>query len=615
MPAPYVAIDTETTGLRPFHGDVPFAWAASFPDRTIWGTDWDGHIRDICEDPNLDKVFANAKFDIHMLRRRGIEVRGRLHDVRIYGHLLNGRDAQMGLGLDFLAKKYLRDEEQKVTTEVEEFFASIGLSKSEWDFQRLPRELLERRVTGDAKITRRLHEKLYATVNQYFPWLLDTEEQLIRVVVEMESRGILVDSEEIELQIDHFETVKEQMTDFCAAALGEEWINLNSPSELKRLLTEVKIYDQITKMTKPAKNRKSKKPFIPQRSTDSDALKDLHHPVAWHILVYRAAAKMINPFLDTAATQNVDNVLHANFNQCGTVSGRFSCSGPNLQNIPTEGDRRPSYTEAEAEEALEATGVQFAPHIKRIFKVRPGYVHVHMDKKQAEMVVLCHCARDKKMQDIFLRGESIHDGICHLLFGEMTKGLKQRSKAVTFGYIYGASPQVTARKAGSTFSEAVALRGRYATTFPNLPEWQRRLRLDIRQQGYILSDHGRRHYLLESEDYMAVNRICQSMVGDEIKRRMVVLDGYFKTERIDARCLLNIHDDLAIEMAIDTLHHLPTMHRLMEETAIPFFAPLRSSVDITYTRWSDLKEIDNPQDVSCIPTYERFLELISDHSH
>lgn len=258
--------------------------------------------------------------------------------------------------------------------------------------------------------------------------------------------------------------------------------------------------------------------------------------------------------------------------------------------------------EDEAAEALEMTGHNFAPHIKRIFRVRKGYCHVHSDKKQAEMVALAHYTRDDKMRDIFLSGRSIHDGICMELFGEITKGLKQRSKAVTFGYQFGAGVDVLAKKAGIPVSEGYALKTKYQQVFPSLAKWKKELEQIVREQGYIVTDHGRRHYLQKTEGYMAVNRMCQGTIADEVKSRMVALGEWIDSEKIDATIILNIHDDLATELPLhEREKRIPQIHEIMEQTLIPFYVPLPSSLDITYNRWADLKEIKNPKDYSTYP--------------
>lgn len=607
MPDRFCAIDSETTGLYPYAGDYPFAVGLS------WDNGEEEYYRDeglrnprlksIMEDPGVDKIMHNQKFDWKMLNKAGIEPRGRMWDTGILCHLVDGRDAEGGLNLDDCAKKYLPAEFRKVVDEIDTWFNENGHKDTDRKeryrlFQELPDTILRKRVCGDADLTRRLFIRLYPTVAKVFPLLLDMERRLTPVVKRMEDRGILTDANEIQHQMVNFETMVEEVSFFCERVLGREWFNINSPNDQRDLLIQAGIYQYITEETKPNKKRKSLKPFIPKKKLDAWNLQQLHHPVAAMLLVGKMAQKMISPFLTQALEFCVDGVIHANFKQIGTTSGRFSCAEPNLQNIPVEGEHKASYTEDEARELYEMTGYQFAPHIKRIFPVRPGFCHIHSDKKQAEMVALAHYSNSQKMIDAFVRGDSIHDAICKELFNEITKGLKQRSKACTFGYQYGAGLPVLAKKINGTLAEAYRLKQRYAGVFPDLPKWVRILREEIHAKGYVQTDHGRRHYLWKNEDYMAVNRVCQGHVGDEVKGRMVAIGESIENGELrgsGATIVLNIHDDLATEVPLEHAPEVgPILYRLMQETMIPHKCPMPSSMDITFTRWSDLKEIKDP---------------------
>ncbi len=607
LPARFCAIDFETTGLYRYAGDYPFAAAVSFPNgESLYFRDaalYDGRLKSIMEDPELDKVFHNEKFDWGMSNVLGIHPRGKMWDTGVLCHLLDGRDAAGGLNLDMCTRKYLPAQYRKLVDEIHAWFDANGYSgvkdKERYGhFQDLPDDIRRRRVVGDAEITLRLFMRLFPTVQAAFPLLLDLERRLTPAVKAMEDRGILADSEEIELQRVHFTQIVDEVSFFAERVLGREWFNINSPVDQRDLLIQAGIYDQILEVTKPAKNRKSTKPFVPKKKMDAWNLQQLHHPVAAMLLVGKMAQKMISPFLSQALEFLVDGVLHANFNQIGTVSGRFSCAEPNLQNIPVEGEYKASYTEEEARELFEMTGYQFAPHIKRIFPVRPGFCHIHADKKQAEMVALAHYSKSQKMIDAFIRGESIHNVICQELFGQITKGLKQRSKACTFGYQYGAGLPPLAKKINGTIAEAGRLKQRYAMVFPDLPRWIRELTQEIRTRGYVQTDHGRRHYLWANEDYMAVNRVCQGHIGDEVKGRMVAIYEAAQTGPLKGAgvtTVLNIHDDLANEVPIENAPEVgPILYKIMQETLIEHRCPMPSSMDITFKRWSDLKEIDDP---------------------
>lgn len=606
-----VAIDTETTGINPWRGDRMFSAAAAFPSgrRLFWYRDFAG-LKDLLEDESVDKVFHNAKFDLRMLEFSGFTVKGKVWDTMIFGHLLDGRDAGSGLSLDNMSRKYLPMQYRKVTQEVNEFFQGIAnaeskklgkqaakrnsdFNKSIVDFSKLPKDLLKRRVVGDADLTLRLFNRMYDTVRQTFPLLLDQEHKLLMVVKRMEDRGIQVDIEEIHRQKVEYDLIVDDVLDFFETYTGKEGFNLNSRADQERVLDMAGLLDCIDERTDPSKTFPNGQPKLNDYN-----LRNLHHPVAHMLLMGKAAAKMRDTFLSQAEGCQTDGVLHPNFNQLGTTTGRFSCSNPNLQNIPIEGDRRTAYTESEAEESFDMTGIEYAPHIKRLFVVRPGYAHIHSDKKQAEMVMLAHYTNSKSMREIFETGESIHDGLCRLLYGEWTKGLKTRTKAVVFGYQYGASLATIAKKIGSDLAEARRARNRLAQVIPDLPRWRRLLEDLVQEQGFVQTIHGRRHYLSGSESYKAVNRMCQGSVGDEIKSRMVALDDMIRAEGVDACLLLNIHDDIGTEIAEGDVERIgPKIVDIMNEsTPLGFTLPLAADANITFSRWADLMDVEDEKD-------------------
>lgn len=590
----FVSIDTETTGLSVWRGDRMFCTSAWFPDGTkrYWRGEFSG-LRDLLLDPSIDKVFANAKFDMRMLEHSGFEIKGKIWDIMIFAHLLDGRMAETGLSLEAIAMRYLPAGFRKQKDEINAFFTKLGLNpnKDALNFSILPNDLVQRRCESDAEMTGMFFQKAYKTVATVFPFLLNQEHRLLHVVKKMEDRGVKINVEEIERQMEYFNGIVEEVTDWMEHYTHRHYFSLTSRTDQFRVV-EIGGFDDLLWDVDPNTGKT-------RRFLDDYHLRNVHHPAAAMLLVGKAAIKMRDTFLAQMLRLSVNGVLHPSFNQNGTGTGRFSCSEPNLQNIPIEGDRRTAYTEDEANEAVEMTGIRYAPHIKRIFEVRQGYGHLHTDKKQAEMVMVAHYANDPIMKAIFAKGESIHDGLCRALYNEYTKGLKTRTKAVVFGFIYGAGLETLARKIGGTIADAREARHRLERVLPSLPRWKRELIEHIAEKGYATTIHGRRHYVGGADSYKAVNWMCQGSVGDEIKSRMVALDDYFTSNNLDARVLLNIHDDVATEFE-ESLYDkiIPDVHRIMEETPpqLQYNLPLPSSCDVTYTRWADLVEIADPRE-------------------
>jgi DNA polymerase-1 len=586
LPERWIAIDTETTGLNRWRGDRPFCIGVWLPNGTkqfYWRDDME-RMRDTLADPSIDKVFANAKFDLRMLEAAGFVVRGRVWDIFIFAHLLDGRDSN-NISLDFISKKYLPSSMRKITAEIDDWFkANPGANPKDKDFSRLSKDLVEKRCTGDAELTGAFFRKVYSTVAKLFPFLLEQEHRLLLVVKKMEDRGVRIDQSEIERQYDYFNEIVEEVIDWFECYEGRYYFSLTSRTDQLAAVNRAGIADLLID-TDP--DTKKERMFL-----DDYHLRNTHHPVAHMLLVGKAAMKMRDTFLGQMERLATDGVLHPSYNQIGTSTGRFSCSAPNLQNIPIEGDRRTAYTEAEADEMIDMTGINYAPHVKRIFPVRDGYAHMHTDKKQAEMVMLAHYTNDPIMKAIFQRGESIHDGICRMLYGEWTKGLKTRTKAVVFGYQYGAGLPTIAKKIGGTIDDARKAKAKLETTFPSLPRWRRELNERITELGFVQTIHGRRHYIHMSDAYKAVNYMCQGSVGDEIKNRMIAIDDYMTSGGHDGRVVMNIHDDIVTEFPKhEAQKHSIEIARIMNEAGADYRLPLPSSADITYTRWADLHEI------------------------
>lgn len=595
----FVAVDTESTDLHPWRGAKLISAAAAFPsgEEMFWRDSdlYGGGLRRLLNDETIDKVFHNAKHDARILQSAGFKIRGQVWDTMIFAHLLDGRNAGKGLGLGACAVRFLPSDKRKIVDEITKYFDdhNIGEDRRWMSFALLPPDLLKRRNVGDACLTRDIFLRTYKTVALTFPWLLKNEHRLIPVVIKMENRGIVINEEELDAQVDYFNDIYEDCLRFYEGVTGNNSFNIDSPDDQAHLLGTAGLLELIPELTKGGKSGKNKKPKM-----DDWNLRQLHHPVSHMLILGKAAKKMRDTFLIGMLQRSINGVVHANANQLGTNTGRFSYSDPNLQNIPIEGDRRTSYTEDEAREAYEMTEVNYAPHLKRIFYVRPGFAHIHSDKKQAEMFMMGHYANDPKMDAIFAEslrtGKSIHDMICIAMYGEWTKGLKTRTKQVVFGYQYGSGVKTFSKRTGLPMSETLATRARLARTLPGLPRWKRQLDEIVQERGFVITEHGRRHYIRSDASYVAINRMCQGSVADEIKSRMVALNDYFESEIPEATVLLNIHDDLANEVPQEYRHKAAKdIKEIMEETGVPFRLPLPSSLDITYSRWSDLKEIED----------------------
>jgi len=577
-PKNVVAIDLEATGIAPWFGAKMFAASAVFPSGRIlfWRNTYSG-LRSILKDPKLDKVFQNAKYDLRMLEAAGFTIRGRIWDTMVFAHLLN--PAQK-LSLDALAKRYLPKSRHKIVDEINEWFDQNKIKKDDrpYSFAKLPPKLLQERCQSDAAATLLLFLRFYPVVAQNFSRLLGQEHKVLHVSKRMEDRGLLIDLPELQKQKRYLQRVVDDVELWCQAFIGSEDFQITKPADQKYILQKAGIYDHIEELTKTGK-----------KSLRQKSLQALNHPVAQMLALGKQASSLRSTFLGQMERFNVNSVIHPGWNQLGTVTGRFSGSKPNLMNMPEEGGH---WTSEEEQQAIELAGIALAPHIKRVFVCRPGYCMYYSDKEKIEVCMLAHYTGDKVMLDVMRKGLDIHKEMSLRMFGEAKKGLRVRAKITVFGFQYGAGNKLLAKNCKCSLAEAKKYRARLMATCPTLLPWRNGLIQQLYDQGFIITDHGRRHYVPHHKSYMVVNRMCQGTAADEVKSRMVALDDFIERDFPDCRILLNVHDALGIEIPLELAHKvIPTAHNILEETSIPFKLPLRASSELTKTRWANLKKI------------------------
>lgn len=579
LPKKFVAIDTEATGLSPWFGGKMFATSAVFPSGRIlfWRDSFSG-LKSLLKDCNIDKVFQNANFDIRMLEWAGFKVRGNVWDTMILAHLL---DAKQSLALEQLTVRYLPPSRWKVVKEINEWFDAQGIPKKERGdrFIELPKPLLRKRCENDALLTCLLFAKLYPVVAETFPRLLEQEHRLLPTVKRMEDVGIPIDNREVAKQERYLTKVVADVEDWCRAYVGSEDFSIGKRKDKEYLLKKSNLLDAITVKTDKG-----------QLSFSQESLSMLHHPAAQMLALGVQAKQLCSTFLGQVKTYQVNNIIHPNWHQLGTVTGRFSSTKPNVMNIPTEGGHLSS---EEAEEHIELTGIALAPHIERIFTCLPGYCLIYSDKKKIEVCMLAHYTKDPVMLNTIRRGDDIHKEMSIRMFGEATKGLRVRAKVTVFGWQYGAGDAALANNCKCSIEEVRRYRMRLNQTCPRLNAWKNHQIEKLFELGYVQTDHGRRHYLSPNyQSYMVVNRMCQGTAADEVKSRMVAIGEWLNRDYPDASIVVNIHDALGTAIPLELLPKiLPQYHKIMEQTSIPFMLPLAASKEFTSTRWSDLKNV------------------------
>ncbi|HLK86104.1 MAG TPA: DNA polymerase I [Candidatus Binataceae bacterium] len=362
----------------------------------------------------------------------------------------------------------------------------------------------------------------------------DIELPVARILAEMEATGIAVDAEALKTVSADLGAQLARIEQECYRLAGRTF-NLNSPIQLRQVL-----FDDLKLSTKGLKKTKS------GFSTDADALDKLAkvHPLPRQLLEFRAIAKIKSTYSD-ALPQLIDPAtgrIHTSFHQALTATGRLSSTEPNLQNIPTRSEE--------------------GRRIRRAFVAPAGCMMLSADYSQIELRVLAHLSGESTLVDAFRRGEDIHSRTAAEVLGlkqtEVDAEARRLAKVINFGIIYGMGPQRLSEELGISIKEAGDYIKRYFERLPGVHKYLRESLAEARERGWVATMYGRRRYLPElnspqggarnQAERIATNTPLQGTAADLIKLAMIRLDGVIKKQKLGARILLQVHDELLLEV-------------------------------------------------------------------
>jgi len=548
-----ISVDTETTSVRPRWAKlvgVSMAWnndeAWYLPLRAPEGEphlDTDetlAAIKPILEDPAVAKIGQNLKYDMIVLRAAGIRLTGVAMDTMIASYLLEA--GRRNHNLDELAQTYLGHETIKI-------LELIGSGKNQKRMDEVPVRRVADYAGEDAWLPLRLRPILAEKLGEaeLDDLLRSLELPLIDVLADMEYCGIKVDAARLrELSLRYGRRMEELEKEIHREA-GRE-INIASPKQLQALL-----FDELKL---PVVKRTAKT----GPSTDAEVLEELAplHPLPAKILEYRQYAKLKNTYVDALPEMICPETgrVHASFQQAVTATGRLSSSDPNLQNIPVR-----------TEEGREIRSAFVAG--------QEGWCLLAADYSQIELRVLAHFSGDARLAEAFARDEDIHARVAGQVNGvpleDVTPEMRRAAKAVNFGVIYGQSPFGLARALGIEQDEAAKFIDNYFEGYPGIEEFLSRVLADCRKNGYVKTILGRRRAIggvregagrqRNLAERTAVNTVIQGSAADLIKLAMIAIHRRLRTERLSAKMLLQIHDELILEVPTDQFHHLAALVR------------------------------------------------------
>ncbi|HEX7918957.1 MAG TPA: DNA polymerase I, partial [Gemmatimonadales bacterium] len=404
--------------------------------------------------------------------------------------------------------------------------------------------------------------------------LLDELEMpLVPVLVDMEWEGVAIDGPLFARLGNELGRDLQALEAKITAEAGST-VNLNSPKQLGVLLFE-KLQLPILKKTKTG------------ASTDAEVLEqlaDMGHAIPKLILEYREVQKLKSTYVDTlpAEVHPVTHRIHTSYHQTGAATGRLSSNDPNLQNIPVRTPRGET--------------------IRRGFIPREGWSFVVADYSQIELRLLAHFSEDQSFIEAFRAGRDIHRETAALIFGipeaKVDSAQRARAKTINFGTIYGQGPFALSKQLGITQDEAKAFIEAYFARFPGVRGYLDRMVQQARETGYVETLSGRRRYIPEIKDKsfnirsfgerIATNSPLQGSAADLIKRAMILLHDVLAAEGLQARILLQVHDELVIESPPGEVERVSALVKSKMEAAASLRVPLVVEVGVG-DNWFDAK--------------------------
>lgn len=528
-------------------------------------------FRNIFEDEKIQKISYKIKEDYVMLKELDIDTKNLAFDIEIAAYLLNPTTSKYPI--KDLANEYL---ELDMDTYIEKF----GVAKNENTQINLFEEAskqedgLKYELAFYTYSISKLKEVLTSKLQELNQLKLfnDIEMPLTYVLAKMQYEGMYLDKEELIEFGQKLKAQLEELTKEIYELAGEEF-NINSTQQLGNILFE---------KLKLTSSKKTKKGY----STDVDALEKIkkEHPIVEKILEYRGLMKLNSTYVEGILPYINEKTkrIHSYFHQTVTATGRISSTEPNLQNIPTR--------------------FELGKQLRKVFKPKEGYVYIDADYSQIELRVLAHISQDAHMLEAFKNGEDIHKQAAAKVLGkkieDVTKEERSAAKAVNFGIVYGISDFGLAEQLGVSRKEAKNYIEQYLEKYSGIDKFMKDIVEEAKEKGYVETLFNRRRYVpeLKSNNYMvrqfgarvAMNTPIQGTAADIMKIAMVNLNKNLEESAIDAKIILQVHDELILEVAQKDKEQAKKLLKNSMENAVKLTVPLEVEVSEA-TNWYDCK--------------------------
>ncbi|GLP97564.1 DNA polymerase I [Paraferrimonas sedimenticola] len=572
--AELIAVDTETTSIDymqaklvglsfaveageaaylPLAHDYPGAPAQLDFDQAL------AQLKPLLEDADKAKVGQNLKYDMSVLARHGIELKGVAYDTMLESYVFNSVASRHNM--DDLALKYLGHKTIS-------FESIAGKGAKQLTFNQIALEQAGPYAAEDADITLRLHQKLWPQIEKEAGLKRVFEElelPLLSILSKVERHGVLIDSLMLSSQSQEMAQTLDSLQQQAYEIAGETF-NLSSTKQLQQIFFEKLGYPILKKTPKGAP------------STAEEVLVELalDYPLPKIILEHRSLSKLKSTYTDKLPlmVHGETGRVHTSYHQAVAATGRLSSTDPNLQNIPirTEMGRR----------------------IRHAFVAPEGHKIMAADYSQVELRIMAHLSQDKGLLDAFAQGKDIHRATAAEVFGvafdEVTSEQRRRAKAVNFGLIYGMSAFGLARQLDIPRYEAQQYIDTYFERYPGVQDYMERTRKKAAEDGYVETLFGRRLYLPEinarngmrrqAAERAAINAPMQGTAADIIKRAMIQVQGWIDSLDDDSiSIIMQVHDELVFEVREEKLQEYTAKVTEIMADAADLDVPLLADAD------------------------------------
>jgi DNA polymerase-1 len=571
--APVFAFDTETTSLDYMSARivgvsfaievgeaayVPFAHDYMDAPPQLSEEEVLGALKPLLEDEGKGKIGQNLKYDGHVLANHNIHLRGISQDTMLESYVL---DSTKRHNMDDMALRLL----DRTTIHFEDI---AGKGVKQLTFNQIDLNEAGPYAAEDADITLQIHQKLHTQLIEE-PQLKSVYEEielpLLPVLINIERNGVKIDVAMLQQQSEQLAQRLKQLEQQAYDEAGETF-NLASPKQLGAILFE--------KLKIPAK----KKTKTGQYSTAEEVLVELavEYELPKILLQHRSVSKLKSTYTDKLPLQVDEKTgrVHTSYNQTVAATGRLSSTDPNLQNIPVRSEE--------------------GRRIRQAFIAPEGYKLLAADYSQVELRIMAHLSEDESLLKAFAEGVDVHKATASEVFSvpldEVDTEQRRAAKAINFGLIYGMSAFGLAKQLNIGRFEAQDYIDVYFARYPGVKDYMDKTREQAREQGYVETVFGRRLYLPEINarngqrrqyaERTAINAPMQGTAADIIKRAMISVDTALASSKVDARVVMQVHDELVVEVLATDVEVVSDLLRIEMEQAAELKIPLVVDIGI-----------------------------------